>query len=285
MSCIKISELVIYPIKSCRGISLKHATICPRGLLHDHDFLIVARKEPDAEWKTVDLKQCPALVHVQPSIEGSKLRISFTPSGDSITVDLEPDPKSLKKLGNKVMLWKQPYEPLDLGATVGTFFRDIVKVRGSDVRLCYRSDQVRPIASDGNLPPSSAQGGRQIEASMHAVFPLLIVSLSSLVELNSRIIEKTIEIERFRANIIISGSDPWDEDTWLRIDISSQDGRTHGVHVLARCGRCAVTTVDLKLAKAGPQPLKELRKYRSIDPGQDMDTSPVFGMYGGQSLD
>lgn len=271
---------MIYPIKSCRGLSLKRATICSQGLLHDHNFLIVARAEITAEWKTVDIKSCPALVHVQPSIEGSIMRITHVPSGKSVTVDLEPDLKQYKKLSNKVMLWRQSYLPIDLGEDLGVFFRDVVRVRGSDVRLCCKSDEARTLAGDGNLPPTTTQGGKPVEASMHAAFPLLLVSLASLRQLNTKFAENPIEVERFRANIIIDGPEAWDEDNWLTIWIHSTDG-AHQVHLVARCGRCAVTTVDLKLAKLGAQPLKELRTYRNIDAG-DMPTSPVFGMYGGE---
>lgn len=88
MTLNRIEDLVIYPVKSCRGISLKRASICPQGLRHDHNFLIFARKGLLDEWKFVDVKACSALVRVLPSIEGSLLKICYTPTGEFITTDL-----------------------------------------------------------------------------------------------------------------------------------------------------------------------------------------------------
>ena len=280
---MSISDLVVYPIKGCRGISLKTATICPTGLLHDHTFLIVARKTEDAPYETVTIKQCPALVHVQPSFEASRMRIMYTKTGESILVDLEPEVTEYRRLPDTVKLWVYPYkQPIDLGSEIGRFFRQVVGVQGQDVRLCYRSTEPRTIA--GNMPPRTAQGGKkQIEAGLHAAFPLLVASASSLSELNSRFPEShPFEMDRFRANIIIDNLEPWSEDSWLTIDLIPNQGdlRVQRVHITARCGRCVVTTYDLSTSRPGPEPLRELRKYRNIDKG-DQAKSPVFGMYGG----
>lgn len=100
----------------------------------------------------------------------------------------------------------------------------------------------------------------------------------------SRVADRAASIElvqRFRANIMISGPQPWDEDDWLTMVVDSEHREEQKVHLVARCGRCAVTTVDTHAAKSGPQPLRGMRKYRKIDSGAGMDVSPVFGMYGG----
>lgn len=280
---MSIVDIVIYPVASCRGISLRRGTICPQGLLHDRTFVVVARKDESAPYKTVDIKSCPALVHVQPSIQGSQMYLTYIPTAKSIAVDLEPDTRDLKSLANEIMIWKFPYLPLDLGPEIGGFFKDVVKVRGSDVRLCYKSSMKRTIA--GNMPPAAAQNyNKNIEAGFHAAFPLLLVSMSSLRDLNSRLAENDqVEIERFRANIIIEDLEPWDEDDWSTIRLNASQGeRQRTVHITSRCGRCSVVTVSLDHAKSGGQPLREMRKFRNIDPGE-LSSSPVFGMYGGLS--
>ena len=38
---IQITGLFIYPIKSCRGISLSETELGVRGFLHDREFLVV----------------------------------------------------------------------------------------------------------------------------------------------------------------------------------------------------------------------------------------------------
>ncbi len=38
---IHLAALFIYPVKSCRGISLDEAEFSPDGLTHDREFLVV----------------------------------------------------------------------------------------------------------------------------------------------------------------------------------------------------------------------------------------------------
>lgn len=275
---MNVAEIMILPIKGCRGISLQHATISPQGLLHDHNFMIVARRRQESHFESVGLQACPRLAYVQPAIKDTKLRIEYTLTGETLEVDFEPDRKTFEVLDEPIMLWKCPHRPIDLGLEASKFFSAIVE--GSDVRFCYRASQPRLIS--GNMPPDTAQNGRRsIEAGLHAAFPLLLGSNSSLEELNGRIPpDEELPMERFRANIILEGFDPWAEDTWSKLSVDSGSNDEIDIHVVARCWRCPVTQVDLEKAKFTPQPLRELRRYRQIDSGAPAG-SPVFGMYAG----
>lgn len=278
---IVIEDIVIYPIKSCRGISLSRATICAQGLLYDHNFVIVAQKAAGDPFETIGIKQCPAFVHVQPSIEGSRMRVEYTQTGEFIYVDLEPDTRLLQTLPDTIKVWLTPHQGIhDLGPKASRFLKSVVRARCHDVKLCYKSTEPRCIT--GNMPPLSAQDGRKnIETALQSAFPLLITTHASLGELNTRLpSDKQMGMAPFRPNIVLKGTNAWDEDTWSKLNITSATGdRGCLVHLTARCGRCVVTTVDFVTAKLGVYPLKELRKYRNIDSGAQA-TSPVFGMYG-----
>ena len=88
--------------------------------------------------------------------------------------------------------------------------------------------------------------------------PLLIISEASLHHLNDRL-EEEITIDRFRPNIIVSGTEPFEEDSWLEISIGSQQFR-----VIQQCERCVFTTIDpiTQQRHPGGEPLKTLSKYR-----------------------
>ena len=99
-------------------------------------------------------------------------------------------------------------------------------------------------------------------------YPILVASEASLADLNSRL-DSPIEILRFRPNIVLRGSEPYEEDAWKHLKIGN---------VLLRAARpdirCLVTTQDPMTGEArGPEPLKTLATYRKVENGV------IFGMY------
>ena len=70
-------------------------------------------------------------------------------------------------------------------------------------------------------------------------------------------------MQRFRPNIVVQGTLPWEEDTWKRIRIGGME-----FHVWQRCGRCAMTTIDRTTLERGPEPLATLSTFREREKGQ-----------------
>lgn len=99
---------------------------------------------------------------------------------------------------------------------------------------------------------------------------------SSLVAVN-KILSTPIGMDRFRANVIIGGTEPFAEDNWSqkRLKIAEVKFRT-----LKDCGRCVQTTIDPETGiKSGLEPLKTLRRTR-LPPDRDPrhGNSPFFGI-------
>ena len=67
-------------------------------------------------------------------------------------------------------------------------------------------------------------------------------------------------VNRFRANIIISGVAPHEEDALRHIKIGDQE-----LYGVKPCARCIMTTIDPETAEGGKEPLKTLSTYRKID--------------------
>ena len=65
-----LSALYVYPVKSCRGVSLNEATLDERGLLHDRQFLIV-----DAQDRFLTQRATPALARILTALEPDALRL------------------------------------------------------------------------------------------------------------------------------------------------------------------------------------------------------------------
>jgi uncharacterized protein YcbX len=122
----------------------------------------------------------------------------------------------------------------------------------------------RPVNPDYALPGETV--------SFADGYPLLLVAASSLESLNSLIAqgphaaEGPLPMNRFRPNVVVSGTDAWAEDDWSRLAIGDVTFR-----VARTCGRCVVTTTDQDTGVRGKEPLHTLGRHRRFG------NSLVFG--------
>jgi uncharacterized protein YcbX len=94
-------------------------------------------------------------------------------------------------------------------------------------------------------------------------YAFLVVSEASLAQLNSRL-ERPVPMDRFRANIVVRGCEPFAEDGWGEFAVGAARLR-----MAKPCGRCQVTTTDQSTGEVtGPEPLATLSAWRM---------SPEFG--------
>ncbi len=66
---MQVTDLYIYPIKSCRGIQLSQAEVTPKGLLWDREMMLV-----DGKGKFITQREYPQLATVSVTITGAVLR-------------------------------------------------------------------------------------------------------------------------------------------------------------------------------------------------------------------
>jgi uncharacterized protein YcbX len=64
-------------------------------------------------------------------------------------------------------------------------------------------------------------------------------------------------MNRFRPNLVVSGTAAWAEDGWTRVTVGEVAFR-----VAKPCGRCVVTTTDQDSAGRGREPLHTLGRHR-----------------------
>lgn len=130
---------------------------------------------------------------------------------------------------------------------------------GADVRLVHMDDPAtrRPVDPEYALPGETV--------TFADGYPLLLTSVASLDALNSLIArgdhpdEGPLPMDRFRPNVVVSGTDAWAEDGWSRIAVGEVVFR-----VAKPCGRCVVTTTDQGTAERGREPLLTLARHRRI---------------------
>ncbi len=76
------------------------------------------------------------------------------------------------------------------------------------------------------------------ETSFTDGFPFMVVSLESLDLLNSKL-GKALSVSRCRPNVVVSVSEPHEEDTWTKLKVGTVNFR--GVKL---CSRCKITTIQ-----------------------------------------
>lgn len=98
-------------------------------------------------------------------------------------------------------------------------------------------------------------------------YPYLLIGQSSLDELNARLAEP-LSMLRFRPNIVVCGSKPYEEEAWDHFKIGNV-----AFYQGERCGRCVLTTLNPLTGQQGSEPLRTLATYRQ------QDHKLVFGQY------
>ena len=101
-------------------------------------------------------------------------------------------------------------------------------------------------------------------------FPVTVASLSSLRRLNDWIFERALEtgeeppeplpVERFRANLVVDGDEPFAEDHWSEVRVGDVRFR-----VAKPTSRCVMTTIDPASLTTAKEPVRTLARHRLVD--------------------
>lgn len=239
-----ISELHIYPVKSCRGLSLQTAEFDEHGLRGDRRFMVVNA----ADGMFLTQRTHPRMALIETALIAENLVLS-SPNRGSVIVPLQSDASSPIQQ-TSVTVWKNTVIADDCGDAPGEWLSQFL---GSPLRLVRMGS-----AFNRPVKPSKAQPGDVV--SFADAYPFLALSEASLADLNDRLAAKdedALPMNRFRPNLVIADCDAYDEDRWIRIKINETMFRNAGP-----CGRCIVTTTDQFTAQRGKEPLKTFATYR-----------------------
>jgi uncharacterized protein YcbX len=132
-----------------------------------------------------------------------------------------------------------------------------------DVRLVWCDDPTRRTLQPGYSQPSD-------HTAFADAFPVTVASLASLRQLNDWIVERSLElgeeppeplpIERFRANLVVDGVEPFAEDGWRTLTVGEVRFR-----VAKPVSRCVMTTIDLETLTTAKEPIRTLARHRQVD--------------------
>ncbi|MEO7124152.1 MAG: MOSC N-terminal beta barrel domain-containing protein [Lacisediminihabitans sp.] len=242
-SPLSVTSIHRYPVKSCRGQSVRSALVEPWGLAGDRRWMLV-----DTHGVEVTARKHPRLVLVTPSYTSDGLLVE-RPDADPLLVPIPTGSELVP-----VTIWKNPVEASLATPEAHAWFSAVV---GFSVRLVYLDDPTRR--------PTSPEYSRSTDrVSFADAFPLLLANESSLAALNDWIPadspQAPLSMTRFRPSVVVAGPPAWDEDAWRVVRIGSAIFRS-----VKAAGRCVLTTVNPDTATRGKEPLATLAKHRQWD--------------------
>ncbi|QJW88944.1 MOSC domain-containing protein [Spirosoma taeanense] len=244
-----ISALYLYPIKSLSGIAVTEAVVEPKGFRYDRRFMLVSPGEnPETDdWVFITQRINHQMALIDVSIAGDTLRVWHQHRPDDVlelplVVGSNASDETLR-----VSIWDSKNVPAKaVSAEADRWFSAAL---GNPCRLVFM-----PETTHRAVDPQYA---RQDDAVSFADgYPYLLIGQASLDHLNQRLAQP-IEINRFRPNIVVSGSEPNEEDSWQEFRV----GKLH-FYGVKPCARCVLTTIDPATGQKGLEPLRTLATYR-----------------------
>lgn len=244
MGDLSLASVHLYPVKGLHGLTPPAALVRPWGLEGDRRWMIV---DPDGRFLTQRACRGMALITPIPTSEG----LTLTRAGSRPCPVRFPDVEAPQRV---VTVWNDTVRARDAGDVAAHWLSEAL---GRECRLVWM--HVPELARIRDL------SGEDIPVSFADGYPLLVASMASLDDLNARLAPKpAIPMNRFRANIVVEGGRPWEEDSWQLLSIG-----TVLIRIVAACSRCVVTTIDQHTGTIPTpgEPLGTLSKFRRAKDG------------------
>ncbi|XP_043913716.1 mitochondrial amidoxime reducing component 2-like [Protopterus annectens] len=263
-----VSKLFIYPVKSCRGVSVAEAQCTKLGLsqgeIKDRHWIVI--KEDGHQ---VTGRQEPRLVLLTASCKDGHLFLNAPDMPEMIIPTKLPKSNPVKNC----RVWGADIHGRDCGDEVSKWITTFLKSSQPYRLVQFEPNMVPRKSKDAEMPFRITDEVAYPDAS-----PIMLLSEASVEDLNTRL-QKKVTIYNFRPCIVVSGCNAFDEDSWKEVDI----GNVRLASVMS-CPRCIFTTVDPETGIIDmKEPLETLKSYRLCDPSEKniYKSSPLFGVYYG----
>ncbi|SNY72706.1 YcbX family protein [Enterobacter sp. CC120223-11] len=239
-----LSRLFIHPVKSMRGIGITHALADISGMAFDRIFMVT---EPDGTFITA--RQYPQMVRFTPVPMHDGIHLT-APDNTTAVIRFA----DFAEQSEPTQVWSAHFTariaPAAINQWLSGFFKREVQLRW------VGQDPTRRVKNFDTVPLSFADG-----------FPYLLTSEASLRDLQHRC-SASVQMEQFRPNLVVTGTQAWEEDTWKVVRIGDVV-----FDVVKPCSRCVFTTVSPEKGQKHPsgEPLSTLQTFRTAKDNGDVD--------------
>lgn len=241
-----LSAINRYPVKSCRGHAVAGAIVEPWGLAGDRRWLVV-----DEDGVFVTAREHPRLLLATPRIRDDGGIEVTGPDSSPLAIEVPAGGELVA-----VRVWRSSLKATAAAPEAHDWFSTVL---GRPVRLVYLDDPTRRRPNPDYARPSDY-------VSFADDYPLLLATdgsldaLNDLIAVGDRADEGPIPMTRFRPNVVIGGSPPWEEDGWRLIRIGAAVFR-----VVKGCARCTIPMTDPDTAARTKEPIATLARHRRWD--------------------
>jgi uncharacterized protein YcbX len=240
---MRVTQLNIYPLKSCGQVPVDSALVEARGLAGDRRYMLV-----DESGRFLTQRRYPRMALIQPQRTDQGLRLC-APGLETLQLPTE----LVTDAQRNVSVWQSELDASLADGTINNWFSAFM---GFPVQLVFMADR-----HERALKAGHGQPGDRVSFADGA--PLLLISEASLAALNGRLAQP-VTMQRFRPNLVVSAEQPFAEDSWRLIRIGEAE-----FEVSWACSRCVMTTVDPVTGDkdADGEPLKTLAAFRRSPEG------------------
>jgi uncharacterized protein YcbX len=258
-----IDQLWVYPIKSCAGISVQHATLTDTGLDLDRAWMVV-----DAQGQMLTQRAVPRMALIQPELRHAEL-VLRAPGMLALHLSMER-----AEAPTQVQVWQDTVPAFEMGSLAAQWFTDFL---GQGPLRLVRFDP-------DHFRLASREWTKDVDAfnQFSDGFPVLVTSTASLDELNTRLVQQglaPVDMRRFRANLVLRGETPdaWQAHDEDRVGVMTvaTDGGAVQLQPVKPCPRCPMPNVNPDTAEVHPGVGDTLQTYRQ-DPR--VNGAVTFGM-------
>jgi len=247
-----LTELVIYPIKSCAGLSVPEAHLALDGLsangVHDREWMLVT---PDGLFLTqreVPRIDATALIVNAPGMPPLHLALAHDAAAPTV----------------EVLLWEDRLPAADCGDAAASWFTTALNAPCRLVR--FRPDVHRPTSTKWTKGVPAA-------TRFSDGYPILLIGQASLDDINAKLVQAgrdKLPMNRFRPNVVVDGIGAFEEDF-----VAAFHGDGMALRPVKPCARCPIPAVDQVTGIPGPDPLDILQAWRA---NPRMDGAVTVGM-------
>lgn len=288
----QISHLFIHPVKSLKAVSVESVTTDLKGFEDDRRYMIVSPLpvpvwgsflEGEPTHRFLSQRQCPALATVRATLKRDDDELVLMWKNKTLKLSKHPPPSNNPTV-YKAGIWSDQVEVVDMGDEAADFLQAVVdsepECRGGDegdgpVMEAYRNVRlVVHLETDRKCPGKytplahkSLFTSTPPPVALTDGFPILVACQASLDKLNERLKEsgqETIPMSRFRPNIVISGTNAFEEDTWKTIQIGSVT-----LSIVKACPRCKQSCTDQETGKVTAEPVQVMKTFRALGDNAD----------------